>query len=284
MASKWRTKSSSPARFSPARQRSRRSWSFAAFDGSDTMAMIPDGRSAQEVRSSSNLAGDGGNLRRMTLTLGDAFNRRKKLAADLNAWTQRLSQAGADRRWYRTQKIEGDGAFVPEAGSDRSTERHYTIEECRERISAIIAEDRDLAMRISLTNQKAMATILDLEGKEVELSVPELLVLKSDIIPKLEQAARAIPTRREGVAIIERGEGFVLQREIKKIERKKETFSEQGMKIEEMEFLHYEIAETKDYGVAQRDAWNEIDEIQDFAQRVKQAINRANKTELVELK
>jgi hypothetical protein len=218
----------------------------------------------------------------MSLTLGDAFNRRKKLTADLNAWTQRLGQAGADRRWYRTQKIEGEGAFVPEAGSDRSTERHYTIEECRERIEQIIAEDRDLAMRISLTNQVAKATIVDLEGKEVELSVPELLVLKSDIIPKLEQAARALPTRREGVSVIERGDGYVLQREIKKVERKKETFSEQGMKIEEMEFQHFEVTETKDYGVPQREAWNEIDRIQDYAQRVKQAINRANKTVLVD--
>ena len=219
----------------------------------------------------------------MKLTLGDAFNRRKKLGADLNAWTQRLSQAGADRRWYRTQKVQGDGAFVPEPGSDRSTERHYTIAECRERIAAIIAEDRSLAMRISLTNQRAKATIVELDGSEVELSVPELLVLKSDIIPKLEQAARALPTRREGVSLIAKSDDFVHQREIKKVERKKETFTEQGMKVEEMVLLHYEITETKDYGVVQRDAWNEIDRIQDFAQRVKQAINQANKTELIEL-
>ena len=219
----------------------------------------------------------------MGLSLGDAFNRRKKLSADLNAWTQRLAQAGADRRWYRTPAIEGDDAFAPEAGSDRATARHYTIEECRERIATIIDEDRSLAMRISLTNQRAKATIVDLDEKEVELTVPELLVLKSDIIPKLEQAARALPTRAEGVSVIAEGDGFVRLREIKKVERKKETFSEQGMKVEEMEFLHYDITEITDYGVSQRHAWNEIDKIQDFAQRVKQAINRANKAELVEL-
>jgi len=50
-------------------------------------------------------------------------------------------------------------------------------------------------MRISLTNQKAIASIVDLDGKELELSVPELLVLKGDIIPKRELFARAVPSR-----------------------------------------------------------------------------------------
>ena len=37
-----------------------------------------------------------------------------------------------------------------------------------------------------------------------------------------------------------------------------------------------------DYGLPTRDVWNEIDRVQEFLQRVKQAINRANKTELVD--
>jgi hypothetical protein len=38
-----------------------------------------------------------------------------------------------------------------------------------------------------------------------------------------------------------------------------------------------------DYGLNSRVMWNEIDRIQEFQQRVKQAINRSNKTDLVEI-
>src|SRR5690348_15698985 len=108
------------------------------------------------------------------MTLSDAFNRRKKLAADIASWTNRLSQAGTERREYRTKAIEGDGAFVPEPGSEKFTERHYTIEECQAHIAALMREDRELALRISLTNQRAKARVQDLDGTERELTVPEL--------------------------------------------------------------------------------------------------------------
>jgi hypothetical protein len=39
------------------------------------------------------------------MTLGDAFNRRKKLAADLQAWIGRLGLAGVERRTYRTSSV-----------------------------------------------------------------------------------------------------------------------------------------------------------------------------------
>ena len=115
-------------------------------------------------------------------TLGDAFNRRKKLAADLQTWVNRLTSAGSDRRVYRCKSIEGDAAFIPEPGSERITERHYEIAECRARIAEILAEDQNLALRISLTNQRAKATVIDLEGVEREMTVPEMLVLKNDIL------------------------------------------------------------------------------------------------------
>lgn len=102
--------------------------------------------------------------------LGDAFNRRKKLAADLQKWMNRLGQSGSDRRHYRTKSLDGDGAFVPEPGTEKVTNRHYTIEECRDQIRTIIAEDRSLALRISLTNQAAKAVV---DGVERKLSVPE---------------------------------------------------------------------------------------------------------------
>ncbi|HEX9538585.1 MAG TPA: hypothetical protein VGA04_10500 [Streptosporangiaceae bacterium] len=47
----------------------------------------------------------------MTLTLGDAFNRRKKLAADLQNWINRLGLAGTERRSYRTATLDGDDAY-----------------------------------------------------------------------------------------------------------------------------------------------------------------------------
>ena len=50
-----------------------------------------------------------------------------------------------------------------------------------------------------------------------------------------------------------------------------------------METLGYDVVEVTDFGLQSREMWNEIDRIQEFLQRVKQAINRANKTELVEL-
>lgn len=72
-------------------------------------------------------------------------------------------------------------------------------------------------------------------------------------------------------------------RQVNKVERKKETFSDKGLKAEEMETLGYDVTEVMDFGLPSRDVWNEVDRIQEFLQRVKQAINRANKTELVDL-
>jgi hypothetical protein len=219
----------------------------------------------------------------MSMTLGDGFNRRKKLAADLQTWTTRLQQAGASRRVYRTKAIDGADAFTPEPGSEKTTTRSYTVEECRQKLAEIIEEDRSLALRISLTNQRARAEVLDLEGRTREHSIPELLVLKDDIIPKLEAAARAVPLRADGVNVLETGAGFVRHRAVTKVERKKETFSDKGLKAEEMVTLGYDIIDTTDYGLPAREVWNEIDRIQEYLQRVKQAINRANKSELVDL-
>jgi hypothetical protein len=217
------------------------------------------------------------------LTLGDAFNRRKKLQADLGAWTNRLKVSGSTRRSYRTKAIEGGDAFTPEPGSEKTTTRHYTVEECRDRIRAILEEDRALALRISLTNQAAKAEVEDLDGRTRTYTIPELLVMKDDIIPKMEESTRAVPLRADGVNVMEAGDGFIRYRTVTKVERKKETFSDKGLKAEEMETLGWDVVEVQDHGRPSRDVWNEIDRIQEFLQRVKQAINRANKTELVDL-
>jgi hypothetical protein len=219
----------------------------------------------------------------MRMTLGDGFNRRKKLAGDIEAWTNRLKASGVTKRTYRCKTIDGGAAFTPEPGSEKTTSRHYTVEECREKLREILDEDRVLALRISLTNQSAKAEVEDLAGKTATYTVPELLVLKDSIIPKLEAAARAVPLRADGVHVMETGDNFIRYRNVTKVERKKETFSDKGLKAEEMETLGYDVVEVADYGLASRQIWNEIDRIQEFLQRVKQAINRANKTELIEL-
>jgi hypothetical protein len=219
----------------------------------------------------------------MRMTLGDGFNRRKKLAGDIEAWTNRLKASGVTKRTYRCKTIDGGAAFTPEPGSEKTTSRHYTVEECREKLREILDEDRVLALRISLTNQSAKAEVEDLAGKTATYTVPELLVLKDSIIPKLEAAARAVPLRADGVNVMETGDNFIRYRNVTKVERKKETFSDKGLKAEEMETLGYDVVEVADYGLPSRQIWNEIDRIQEFLQRVKQAINRANKTELIEL-
>jgi hypothetical protein len=219
----------------------------------------------------------------MSMNLGDAFNRRKKLSSDLAAWTNRLKSSGVTRRTFRTKAIDGSGAFSPEPGSEKSTMRHYTVEECRAKIREILDEDLVLALRISLTNQAAKAEVEDLDGRSRTYTIPELLVLKDSIIPKLEEAARGVPLRADGVNVMDAGDNHVRYRTVTKVERKKETFSDKGLKAEEMETLGYDVVEVTDFGLPSREMWNEIDRIQEFLQRVKQAINRANKTELVDV-
>lgn len=217
------------------------------------------------------------------MTLGDAFNRRKKLSADLATWTGRLQAAGNTRRTFRTHAVEGASAFVVFEGSEKMTTRHYSVDECRAKLASIIVEDRELALRISVTNQRARAEVEDLDGVVRSYTIPELLVLKGDVIPKMEQAARAVPLRADNVSTYETGSDFVKHRTVTKVERKKETFSDKGLKAEEMELVGFDVVEVTDYGLPARAMYNEIDRVQEFLQRVKQAINRANKTELVSL-
>lgn len=219
----------------------------------------------------------------MSLTLGDGFNRRKKLESDIASWTRRLSEAGCERREFFCESIEGANAFKATPGSEKTSQRHYTIAECTEKLQHLIQEDRDLALRISKTNQVATATVTDLEGNERTLTVPELLVLRNEVIPKLEASARMVPLKAENVNVFEEGQGFVKHRAIKKVERKKETLVDKGIKMEELVTVGYEVTETTDYGIPRREAWNEIDRIQEFGERVKQAIVQANKTALVDL-
>ncbi|TFF95703.1 MAG: hypothetical protein EU544_02220 [Promethearchaeota archaeon] len=219
----------------------------------------------------------------MALTLSDAFSRRKQIQAEIENWINRLSYAGRETVSYQTKQIEGDKKFIPIPGSKKEYHRTYTIEECQSKIQELIEEDKELALKISLTNQIAKAKIVNLEGKEIELTVPELLVLKNNIAPKLERAANAIPKKATGVEIIDGTDQYTKWRTINPIYKRKQSLSEQGHKIEEEYIDYYNVEEVTDYGVQTRKVNDEVDKIHAWQHRLKEAINQANKTELINL-
>jgi hypothetical protein len=219
----------------------------------------------------------------MTLTLGDAFSRRKQIESELEQWINRLNLSGKNSIRYETKSIEGDRAFESIPGTRKEYERNYSIEECQQKIQELIEEDKKLALQISLTNQKAFAQMINLEGKEVSLTIPELLVLKNDIAPKLEHAASAVPKLAKGVEVIESSDDFVKWRRITPQYKKTQSLSEKGHKIEQEEIDYYIVEEILDFGVPERQVYDEIDKIHAWQHRLKEAINQANKTELISL-
>ncbi|MHA1555575.1 MAG: hypothetical protein ACTSPM_01440 [Candidatus Heimdallarchaeota archaeon] len=219
----------------------------------------------------------------MKKTLGDAFALRKKIDNELNTWINRLALASRNAVHYKTKAIEGDKKFQSIPGSKKIYTRNYTIEECREKIQKLIAEDQKLALLISLTNQKAKAKVIGLDGKEEELTIPELLVLRNEIAPKIERAARAIPTRASGVEIVEEGKDKIEYRIIKANYVNKQIMGEKGNVLTNKVIEDFNIEEVEDYGLKQREVFDNIDEIHAWMFRIKEAINMANKTELEEL-
>lgn len=219
----------------------------------------------------------------MPITLGDGFSRRKQIETEIKTWVSRLNLAGMDTVNYQTKKIDGEDKFKPVPGTKKDYLRNYTIEECRKKIDDLIKEDQKLAIRISITNQKAKAKIIDLDGTEKELTIPELLVLKNDIAPKLERAAQSIPKLKKGVELMEKAEKAVKWRLVTPKYKIKQSLSEQGHKIENEYIDYYDVQENTDYGVPERDVFDEIDKIHAWQHRLKVAINEANKTELISL-
>jgi len=219
----------------------------------------------------------------MTMTLGDGFSRRKQIESELNNWINRLRLAGKETVKYQTKEIEGDKKFIPIPGSKKVFNRTYTIEECQAKIRELIEEDKKFALRISLTNQRAKAKLINLEGNEVELTIPELLVLRNDIAPKLEEAAQSVPRKAIGVEIIETTNTYTKWRTIYPLYKQKQSLSEQGHKIEEEYTDYYNVEEITDYGIEERNVFDQIDKIHAWQHRLKEAINQANKTELIDL-
>jgi len=164
-----------------------------------------------------------------------------------------------------------------------SIRTNLTFDEVRKKINELIQADKELALRISLTNQKAKAEMLDLDGKEVELTIPELIVLKNDIAPKLEEAARAIPKLANGVNFLEVTDNYKKWRSVQPYYKQKQSLSEKGHKIEEDYIDYYDVNEVTDYGIEERNVFDEIDRIHEWQHRLKEAINKANRYELVDL-
>ncbi len=134
-----------------------------------------------------------------------------------------------------------------------------------------------------MTNQKAKAKLIDLNGDEVELTIPELIVLKNDIAPKVEEASQSIPRAAKGVEVLESTNTILKWRSIFPVYKTKQSLSEQGHKIEKEYIDFYNVEENTDYGFDEREVFDEIDKIHTWQHRLKEAINQANKTELVEI-
>jgi len=219
----------------------------------------------------------------MVITLSDGFSLRKAISSELETWMNRLRLAGRETTRYQAKEIEGMGKFKPIPGTNNEYPRHYTIEECNAKIKELIEEDRKLAMRISVTNQTAKAQMKDLEGNDVELTIPALLVLKNDIAPKLERAAQSIPKLNQNAEVMEKTSDYCQWRTVFPYYKTKQSLSEQGHKIEEEYIDYYNVEEVKDYGYDERRVNDEVDKIHEWQHRLKEAINQANKTPLVDL-
>lgn len=218
----------------------------------------------------------------ITMNLGNAFARRKQLSAEINTWINRLGLAGRNTKQYQTLDISGGKDFSPIPGTIKQFTRNYSIEECRERLDKLIAEDRDLALRISLTNQIAKGKVVNMDGEEQELTIPELLVLKNDIAPKIEQAIRNIPRKATGIELMEQKEKSVKWRTISTRYKTEQVLGDKGV-AENKVVDYHDVHEVEDFGYSERAVFDEVDKVHKWMQSLKEAVNQANQTELVDL-
>lgn len=217
------------------------------------------------------------------MNLGDGFSKRKQIQNEFQIWLRRLSLAGKDETRFITKELGADENKAVK-GSLKKFIRNYTIDECLDKLTAFIKEDTELAHRISLTNQKAAVTMKNLDGEEVRLTIPELIVLKNNIAPKFVEIEDNIPRLTSGEEIIEdESKDFVKWRVIKAIIDKTREIGENGFQRDVEVVKGYNVREVKDYGYSERAIYDRKDNIAAWETRLKEAINQANKTLLVEL-
>ncbi len=214
--------------------------------------------------------------------LGDGFSRRKQIQTLFGVWLNRLSLSGREEVRF-TSTVLGDSEDKAIAGTLKKFGRNFTIEECLSKLEELIKEDKGLAKRISLTNQQAKAPVEDLEGNTAELTIPELIVLKNDIIPKLEEITNNIPTQTTGVEIIETVGDAIKWRTIKTLISRTRKVSKEGFQLDVDVITGYNVKKVVDYGYSERKITDRNDKLQAYVSRVKIAINEANKTLLINL-
>ncbi len=214
------------------------------------------------------------------MNLGDGFNRRKQIASEIEKWISRLSLAGKNTVIFQTKSIN-EKELIPIPGTKREYLRHYSIEECRTNIEALIKEDRDLAIRISKTNQIAKAKLIDIDGKEKEMTIPELLVLKNEIAPKMERAIQTIPVLSSEAEVLEKTKDSIKTRTISPMFINVQELTDKGVRIDKRVVDYYEITELEDFGWEIRAKYDIEDKISAWIERIRVAIAEANKTELI---
>lgn len=218
------------------------------------------------------------------MNLGDGFSRRKQVQNEFQTWLRRLALAGKDEITFTTPEL-GDSEDKAIPGSLKKFTRNYTIGECEAKLDSLIKEDTQLAHRISLTNQVAKAIMTDIDGNSVELTIPELIVLKNDIAPKLSEIVDNIPRRAIGEEVIESDASStnIKWRKIKTMISRTREVGKNGFQRDVDVVQGYQVKEVMDYGFPERYIFDRKDKIAAWETRLKEAINQANKTLLVDL-
>lgn len=224
----------------------------------------------------------------MEMTLGDGFTRRKQIQNDINKWLSRLRYAGREEIHYSVvDKSDIDISDNAIPGTVKEFKRAYSISECIEKIENLIEEDKILAKRISLTNQRAGAVMINLKGEEETLTIPELIILKNEIAPKILQLVSDIPTKQDDLHSLEdvedRGDKGVVWRKVNPITSRTRIMTDNNMYQDVDKIVQYNIKRVNDFGYSNRQIYDKEDKVNDWIHRIKEAINQANKTKLIEL-
>ncbi len=96
-------------------------------------------------------------------------------------------------------------------------------------------------------------------------------------------AHRAIPKLPNGVEILEKKGKAIKWRDVAPKYKHEQELSDKGIKIEKDIIEYYNVSENTDYGMPEREIFDEVDKIHKWLEGIKSAINEANKTELVDL-
>lgn len=217
------------------------------------------------------------------MNLGDGFSRRKQIQSEFDVWLNRLSLAGREETHFSTKEL-GDSEENAVVGSLRKFGRNFSIEECLSKLDDLLEEDKTLAKRISLTNQQARAVVMNIEGnKLLTLTIPELIVLKNDITPKLNEIEEHIPQQTAGKEVLETKDKYIKWREIKTIISRTRKVSKEGFQMDVDVLKGYNVKEIVDYGYNERELLDRKDKLREWEGRLKKGINEANKTILINL-